>query len=300
MIENEFALNLYMSLAEVGVNPITFWPPSWTPDSQNNCSLSVQDEIRSFISKNRITHLILDANMNIKDSTINAEWIMGLKEEFSLKVIVIMLDYNFEKMTYWGGKVSDVFVHSRPDKFAEIRLQARGSIVSWPGSPYPRFQRVARLKEFDFFFSGSSTRGRKEFLSSLGNISMTTNIRFGERIQKSSYSYSDYIYELSRSRMTFSNGYIDDQENMITGRALESFATKTLVFYETSRVMEAFFEPFVHFVPVNTASDLAYYSEYFLHKPKLLSAITDGAYNYYYDQYSSYKYWGKVFSVSSH
>jgi len=293
MIENEFAYNLSKSLEEINIHAEVYWPLPMIEKNHfvlKNPIELLEDKIRT----NLPSHLVLDSNQFTRDPFLNEQALFQLKHKYRFRVVLIMLDYHDEKLKYWGHRLADTIVYCRPDKRNKIKSVSTAKLVCWPGSPYPEYSTFTSERKIDFFYSGSETRNRRDFLSILEKAEIQTKINFGNREANKSYTYLDYLHELGNSKMTFSNGYISRSQDMITGRALEAFSTRTLLLYEESQTMNFFFKPFVHFVPVKTSNDLLTQVLYLLRSEELLRNIASQAHDFYRSEYSNLEFWLQV------
>jgi hypothetical protein len=293
MIENEFAYNLSKSLEEININAEVYWPlPVFETNHyvfKNSIEL-LEEKIRTMYP----SHLILDSNQSIRDPLFNEQALFRLKQKYRFKVILYMLDYNDAKLEYWGHRLADTLVYCRPDKRSKVESVSTAKLICWPGSPYPEYSKFAIERNIDFFFSGSNTRSRRDFLSILEEVEMNAKINFGNRERTKSYTYLGYLDELGNAKMTFSNGYISRWEDQITGRALEAFSTKTLLLYEESKTMNYFFKPYIHFVPVKTSNDLLTQVLYLLRNEDMRLNIASQAHDFYRSQYNNLEFWLQV------
>ena len=290
MIENEFAYNLSKSLEEINIHAEVYWPlPVFESNHyvfKNSIEL-LEEKIRTICP----SHLILDSNQFTRDPLLNEQALFQLKQKYRFKVIIFMLDYHGAKLEYWGHRLADTLVYCRPDKRSKVESVSKAKLICWPGSPYPEYSKFTIESSIDFFYSGSDTRNRRDFLSILEKVEMNAKINFGNRERTKSYTYLDYLDELGNAKMTFSNGYISRREDLITGRALEAFSTKTLLLYEESKTMNYFFKPYIHFVPVKTSNDLLTQVLYLLRNEDMRLNIASQAHDFYRSQYSNLEFW---------
>lgn len=295
MIENEFAHNLTVTLREVGLKPELFWLDS-TGESKSHESANQVQSLEAKLKQIGPTHLVIDSNQSTQDSLLNESSLLDLKCRYGIKVIVIMLDFSTTKLEYWCRRLADVLVYCRPDQESKIRSVTKARLLCWPGSPYPSISNLEAKREIDFFYSGSASRNRKDFLTSLIDADMKCKINFGNRVRAQSYSYDDYMKTLLKSKITFSNGFVRRGEDLITGRALEAFSTQTLLIYEESKTMSYFFSPYSHYIPVKTGNELLAHSLYLLKNEELRKEIAESAHLFYKRNYSNLAFWSGVFN----
>ena len=298
MIENEFAYNLSKSLEEININSEVYWPlPMFEANHFETSHFVLKNSIQLLEEKIRTmcpSHIILDSNQFTRDPLLTEQALFQLKQHYRFKVILFMLDYNDAKLEYWGQRLADIIVYCRPDKRSKVESLSTAKLICWPGSPYPEYSKFTSERSIDFFYSGSDTRNRRDFLSILEKVEMNAKVNFGNRERTKSYTYLTYLHELGNAKMTFSNGYISRREDLITGRALEAFSTKTLLLYEESKTMNYFFKPYIHFVPVKTSNDLLTQVLYLLGKEDMRLNIASQAHNFYRSQYSNLEFWHQV------
>ena len=184
--------------------------------------------------------------------------------------------------------------------FSESQLSVYEKIQSFPiylqttyneSSFFSGFKKV-----YDIYYSGSDTRQRKIFLNAAENTNLRVKALYGNRISEQSPNYELYKHELNKSRMTFSNGYITNKNSLIAGRFIESILSRSVCLYEECLDVNAFFQSYLHYVPVTNIHDFVKSAQYLRLNNEVLNTISSESYNYYMNNYSSKLFWNYLSS----
>ena len=97
--------------------------------------------------------------------------------------------------------------------------------------------------------------------------------------------------------MTFSNGYINPRDSLITGRFIESVLLNTLVFYEKCLDLEYFFIPKLHYVPIKNREELEDKIMQLSEDEELREGIVNCARDHYISRYGSDITYNEIFSL---
>jgi hypothetical protein len=285
-IENDLHINLVGSLEENGY----FFCDAYKEMDKSHSEISFEQysyrHLDSIISSNKITHIFLDLNSPQNNLICNIDRLTALKKSYNLKVIFFAPDFHLQKYLFWDA-IADQFVMSRPSKLDLLPNSIKDRVILQPGVPYSQKLLVSSEKDIDFGFIGSPTRGRKLFLSGIPDLPIKTYIEFSGKSRGLIRNYSDYASILSRAKMTFSNGFIDSADSLISGRFIESVLSKTLVFYEDCPDLEYFFTPNEHFIAVSKRRTFRKKVMDFYQDQDSRNRIIENAYSYYMSKYGS-------------
>jgi hypothetical protein len=294
-IQSDLHINLVESLKENKY----FMLDAWNEIEKIRLSLKVkevQEYLENVVSSSQISHLFFDLNCSRESELFGLNWITNLKNRHNLKVVFFAPDFSLKKYLYWDN-VADIFVMSRPSKLQELPRSITEKVLLQPGVPYANNLFKSAEKNLDFAFVGSPSRGRKFFLEGLSKLPIETQIEFSGKSEGRLTRYVDYLEIVSRARMTFSNGYINPRDSLITGRFIESVLLNTLVFYEKCLDLEYFFIPKLHYVPIKNREELEDKIMQLSEDEELREGIVNCARDHYISRYGSDITYNKIFSL---
>lgn len=241
--------------------------------------------------------LCLDSNFQINHKTFSYETLIHFKKKYDFKVLMFVPDFEVKKLKYWGREFVDFIQYSRPSLRKKISFIPDSKIICLPGITYDESSFLSSLeKKYDIYYSGSDARQRKTFLNAAENSNLRVRALYGNRISDKSPNYELYKDELSKSKMTFSNGYITNKNSLIAGRFIESILSRSVCLYEQCLDVNAFFQPFQHYVPVKNIHDFVKSAQYLILNNEILNSISTEAYTYYMKNYSSRLFWNYLSS----
>jgi len=295
-IKNDLTFNVMSSAENAGWIVQQYYGKS----QQNTPKLRKEREIDEFIriiEEFKPQLVCIDSNAPINQNNFNNERLSKIKEKYGFKVLMFVPDFEIRKLQYWGNDLVDFVNFSRPSLRSKINFIPEQKLICLPGLPYSEsiFEGESE-KEYDFYYSGSDTRQRRIFLDAARNTNLNVKALFENRIIHKSPEYREYIQEMGKSRMTFSNGYISRNNSLIAGRFIESILSKSVCLYEDCPDLDAFFVPYRHYIPVSNIHEFVINAQFLRISPEILARISEQAYTYFMDNYSSKLFWNYIAS----
>ena len=293
-VENYLTLNVRKSAEDAGHLVKQFWGNAVV----NSLYADEQERLSNFedtIIKFTPDLLVIDSNFSIKHKTFTIENFLKLKKKYQFKVLLISPDFDIHRLKYWGEKLADFVLSSRPSLMNQVEFIPKSKKIILPGVPY--FEKIfsnINLKEYDLYYSGSNIRQRKIFIDAAIKSGLNVKENFGNLLSNKSPTYMEFLSNISKARMTFGNGYVKRNNILIAGRFIESLLSKTVTLYETGPDVNEFFIPFEHYVPVSNIHDFVKSAQYLKLNSTLLDKISFSAYNYYSENYSSRLFWNYI------
>jgi len=295
-IKNELTFNVMSSAENAGWNVKQYYGKS-----QQNASKLVKereiDEFMRIIEEFKPQLVCIDSNSAINYNNFNNERLSKIKKKYSFKVLMFVPDFEIRKLQYWGNDLVDFVNFSRPSLRSKINFIPEQKLICLPGIPYFEsiFEGLSE-KKYDFFYSGSDARQRRIFLDGARNTNLYVKALFENRINLESPDYKEYCQEIGKSRMTFANGYISRNNSLIAGRFIESILSKSVCLYEDCPDLDAFFLPYRHYIPVSNIHEFVITAQFLRINPEILVRISEEAYTYYMQNYSSKLFWNYIAS----
>lgn len=223
------------------------------------------------------------------------------RQSSSKRVIAVLgdvLEENCIELLSWL-EIVDGIVHFNPNLTSHSNDMQRRILV-WPGLPFPenKFFDIQRneKKSIKLLFAGSNHRNRGLFDRYLKYFKVAfDDISHGRDDGNSvEVCYEDFLRKIASHQLLFSNGYKNQHESILVGKVLESVLLGTTVLYEEGSWIDKFFTPYVHYVPVKNAFDLARKVRFLQKRPEVAHQIASNALEHYLLNYSSKKFWKEV------
>ena len=150
-------------------------------------------------------------------------------------------------------------------------------------------------KDIDLSFLGRVESYRSYRLSTIQYL-MSMSIPIFLNPSSSLLSWDDYRSILSRSKMTLNFSYSVNC-HQLKGRAFHAFWAKSLLFESSNSQISTFFEPYKHYVPYDSDSDLATKIKLYREDNDLRQTIINSAYSLVRSKYNSLAFWSSLFAL---
>ena len=256
--------------------------------------------LKDFLLLEKPDIVVFDGNFIPSGRLINREMIREIKSDLGFKLCTIIGDLHDlqpqNRLDYWA-EVSDLVVifNSKTRHYANF-VNNEKVLVS-PLIPFDeRCFNASVERDIGLGFCGGKGRRRDAFLSFAEQCGLPTTAHFVD--DKKYLTASEFKDFLSRSRITFSNGFVGTvagiAHSVMTGRIAESILSGSLLVYESGSQIDDYLVPYVHYIPVDNVHDLVHFSRYLLKNEEIRAAMTASAYEYWMENYSSKKFWNCV------
>lgn len=256
--------------------------------------------LKDFLLLEKPDIVVFDGNFIPSGRLINREMIREIKSDLGFKLCTIIGDLHDlqpqNRLDYWA-EVSDLVVifNSKTRHYANF-VNNEKVLVS-PLIPFDeRCFNASVERDIGLGFCGGKGRRRDAFLSFAEQCGLPTTAHFVD--DKKYLTDSEFKDFLSRSRITFSNGFVGTvagiAHSVMTGRIAESILSRSLLVYESGSEIDDYLVPYVHYIPVDNVHDLVHFSRYLLKNEEIRAAMTASAYEYWMENYSSKKFWNCV------
>lgn len=226
---------------------------------------------------------------------ITPQLLLDFKQKYSpfMKIVTIIPDSYQNIIAKKWEKCSDLIV-CFPNNYSNLDLP---NIFKWPTLPFhPTFFDQSQYSErkHNFTYIGSHGRNRPLFIKEIitkKNLNLLLKIHTGNPILELQNVYKT----LSQSIVTLNSGWkgIASPHNryIMTGRIGEAILSKTILAEEKNELIENYFTPYRHYIPIRTANDLLLTVKLFSKDEQCYEMISQQAYNHYLNNYSSTVFW---------
>ena len=256
--------------------------------------------LKEFLLFEKPDIVIFDGNFIPHGKSIDREMIREIKRDLGFKLCTFVGDLHDlqpqSRLDYWG-KVSDLVVVGNSQTRHYANFSNKGKVLVAPFFPFDehRFNRVD-VRDIGLGFCGGKGRRRDDFLSFAEQCGIPTTTHFvDDKKYLNEVEFKDF---LTRSKITFSNGYVGTvagiAHSVMTGRIAESILSRSLLVYESGSQIDDYLVPYVHYIPVDNVHDLVHSCRYFLKNEEIRAGMTASAYEYLMENYSSKRFWDCV------
>lgn len=256
--------------------------------------------LEAHLAAHRPALVIIDANF-LPDAarTVTPQIMAALRRTHGFCLVAGVWDAyeeSFSPPALWEGRADGVIGLS-PDGLYVDPWAERGRYLPLPGLPFdpdgPLAAPPAAEKDLDFVFVGANNRFRAALLDPVRQAPLRQRIVLHDRRQTTAIGAGDYAELLRRGRCTFNNGWAR-YDTIITGRVSEAMAAGCLVLEAVNTNLEAFFTPFIHYIPVANASQLMAYLRYFHRHEDDRRRVSDAAGAFLRDHYGPAAFWRRL------
>ena len=174
----------------------------------------------------------------------------------------------------------------------------KNRLILWPTYPFSDIFKndMVKEKEDSILFSGTKYRGyngRKFFLNYAlkQGLNITDHMHNHNLTEKILPRYTDYLSSLESCNLSFTTGYRSYKESLLAFRVVELMLRGVVVLYEEQSIINFFFEPYEHYIPVQNGPDLCEKATYLFSNPESMRRIAENAARYVDDNYSNLAFW---------
>jgi len=254
-----------------------------------------------FCIQNKITHLIVSSWSEDMISSPSKNTFNFLRDKFGIKIYGIWWDscfIGFSKILESIFKYMDMhIIIDNPNGLLLTDEQLYNDRIKRLWCPQnEKFFYPVLNKDINVSFQGqaSAYRGyRKKTIDYLQDKNVAGYFSLANRSIQN--SHVDYAKITRQSKCVINFSYSVDCEQL-KSRVFEAFFSGSLLFESSNRQIEAYFEPYVDFIPFSSEVDLLEKINYYITRPDKLKKISSNANLKSLKNYSSDKFWEAVFS----
>lgn len=256
--------------------------------------------LKEFLLSEKPDVVVFDGNFIPHGRSISREVIRDMKSDLGFKLCTIIGDLHDlqpqSRLDYWG-EVSDLVVVFNTKTRHYVNFDHKEKVLVSPVIPFDEHCfHWGVEREIGLGFCGGKGRRRDVFLSFAEQCGIPTTTHFVD--DKNYLTDGEFRDFLSRSRITFSNGFVGTlgglPYSVMTGRIAESILSGSLLIYESGSQIDDYLVPYVHYIPVDNIHELVHFCRYLLKNEEIRAGITASAYEYWMENYSSKKFWNCV------
>lgn len=295
LVESDIHFCYSQSLKEIGIQARSHTvTPTILSESPN---LSNED----FVGEKKVDILIVDGNQFYSNNLNGLKMSLEQTKKSGTKVLVDLPDCyatkdGLQQIEFWE-KISDVIVYHNP--FVKS-ISSNSKLILWPGFPLPLadYYEEWSMKDNVLLMQGSTHRNRDTYLKAVSKARLPVMSRHHNRAMNAGLPtiYADYIEEIRKSRFVFTNGYLNSRESIIVGRAFETLASGSVLFYESGSKLSHFYSEYEDYIPVLNARDLVEKVSFLMRDQDTALRVANNAWNRTNQLYSPGEFWNCVLS----
>lgn len=267
--------------------------------------LDAQSYLQRQILEQEITHLVLLGDSMLDDEKfISRQKLHALRADFGLIVIPVFMDCllstnGIHMLEFWHD-LSDISIIFHPQLIPYFEDRGK-RYCAWPSLPYPEIwfdSFLTATKEESLCVPGSSHRYRREWANYAERHKVPISVEINDRTNNTSNTFTleEYFKELGKSRLVFTNGYRNRKESQVVAKVTEIMLVNSLLLYQSGSLIDFFFEPYKHYIPIHDFPDLVDKSRFLLSNPTVSEQVIRQGRNHVIQNYSTSIFWEKVFS----
>lgn len=248
-------------------------------------------ELETFLSKNKPDVVLADGNFVPTNKTISAEIWLQLKTKYNFKLVVIIADSYDSQPDYYQfwDKCSDIII-SFNRITSHFRFEEKNLYCPCIGFYQSIFQNNTK-KDIDLLYIGTNSRNRLIWIQGMSLGGIQTYAILHERKKPIAPDIQEYGELMSRAKLVFNNGWVNDSDNILTGRFFESILAGAVVIQEVGSNVNEFFTPYKHYIPVSNLTQAINFANYLLANEHVRSSIANEALNFFNENYHSNLFW---------
>lgn len=262
-------------------------------------------ELRTCVARLRPDVIFFDGQYVGDHTTLSAEFLEDLRAEFGVQIIGVMADawqqVSVPMANHWLPAV-DALYHFGPGAPIEAQSIDAGKLV-WSGFPVNSAQFYVereKPKDIAISFAGTAHFGlRLYWLSVVATAAEVNGIRnvalqVHDRLLGDAVTMDDYAATMRRSRIVVSLPRRYNYEFGMTGRLWQALHCGALVLEEYNPLTEAYFAPYVHYVPFRSGEELERLIRFFHENQSYVDLIGNKAAELMVAEYSEQKIWTEI------
>lgn len=301
-VESDFYHHFYQSARAAGLNAVRFaadrifYDPDTLPQVPRP-TRPIEAELSEFTAflENEMPDLVVfEGNPQPTENTLQPRYWMEQKQRLGFKLLTVIgdcYDHSLSSTPPWLD-CSDAYLSFHPDS---LQITHANNPILSPSMPFAEASFQPSIsKDLGLVSLGTATRNRYTWLAPLSESGVPVYVTLHDRTIKSAHGREEYSSLMGRSKLTFNNGYVNKNANILTGRFFEGLLSKSLALQEIGSPVDAYFHPFIHYVPVANVDQLISFARFFLEAEDWRGRIVDAALDYWRDRYASTKMWRSI------
>src|SRR5215472_5296052 len=212
--------------------------------------------LEGVLARLRPSVIAVDGNFLPNGRTIDTNILHSLKGKFGFKIVNVVgdcYDHGADTLGYWHQVADLSVIFHRYNRHFD-KIQDKSTVLVAPTVPFhePTFcPDETAERDFDLSYVGSrNSRNRSLFIEAAMSRGVEGFVCFHDRRRDTAPTLPEYASILKRSKMVFTNGWIDSGEDIITGRAGEAILAGACLIHEVGSPISEYLVPFVHYLPV--------------------------------------------------
>jgi hypothetical protein len=256
-------------------------------------------QLRERVMRLRPDVVFFDAQYIGDHTTISPRFLADLRRESGVHVVGMLADAwqpsSVALADHWLPAVDSLY-HFAP----ESPIAAHSEKIVWAGFPVniERF-RPGDEKTIDVSYSGTGHTGMRLYWLSVvaeaaRQYGMNSSLHVHSRLKQEAGTIDDYAATMRRSRIVINLTRRYDGSFGVTGRVWQGLHCGALVLEEHTPLTEAYFNPYVHYVPFRSGAELERLLRFFHEHPDRAERIGKAAAAFVASEYSTKRVWGDI------
>lgn len=202
--------------------------------------------------------LVIVENNNPSDGrAFDAGFVREIKSRFDLAFCAVILDAHSRakhaaKFEYWS-RDADRIIYFEPG-FQVADSEVGRAFLAPSICDETTFREAGKPRDIAVSFAGAFKYSRACWLAAVANAAI--GLHMPRNVGGRPMPPADYVNVMQRSRAALNFGGREPGSYIVTGRPWEIMQCGTLLLEEEGSRLDSFFQPYVHYLPFSSASDL--------------------------------------------
>jgi hypothetical protein len=308
-MQNDMIDHFYETAIRAGLQADVFFVdecsyPGLAP-TPRELALAKLDELKDRIKTSRPDIVFFDAQYIGTDVTLSSRFVEEIQEKFHVQAIGAICDawqnVCVPMADYWLPAVRALY-HFAPASPMETQSSHPEKLV-WSGFPVNRAQfHNSPEKNVPISFSGTYDFGNRAFWLSVAARAAAefdiqgTKLVGHDRQEEESATIEDYAETMRQSKIVLNFPMRYNGEYAVTGRIWQALHCGALLLEEYTELTEAYFVPYVHYMPFRSAEELRRLIRFFHENEEYARLIGDNAAKFMEVEYSERRIWADILS----
>lgn len=306
-MQNDMIDHFYETAMRAGIDTDVFFVdecsyPGLAPTPPQQ-AIAKLEEMKRYVAESKPSFIFFDAQYIGVETTLNAPFMEEIRRLSGARAIGAMCDawdsVCVPMADYWLPAI-DAMYHFAPGSPMERPSIAPDKLI-WSGYPVNRAQFYnAPDKDLAISFSGTYPFGNRPFwISAAASAARELNlqnisIKAHDRQQNDAATMDEYAAVMRRSKIVLNLPARHNGKFAVTGRIWQALHCGALLLEEHTELTEAYFVPYVHYVPFRSAEELTRLIHFFHENEREARRIGDNAAEFMASEYAEARIWGDI------
>ncbi len=222
-----------------------------------------------------------------------------LKDRYGFRLAVMVGDIYPPKPNYakYWSQAADLIVALNEHPYLD-EVENECQLLLWPGvtaaSDLMAGNRASEARREEVLFLGARKGYRDLWLAHVRDAGIPSNIRFTDQSRENSVSTEEYFRLFGTARLIFNSGMVSSSDHHPNFRIFEAMASGTALIQQDFPLLREYFQPFIHYAPVDTVHQLTVTAKFLLKRTEIAEAMATEAGTWYAAHYAGPQFWQRV------